>query len=199
MNFYANGTLDSAAALLLAAVLGLLFGFWLERAGFGSAKKLTAIFYFRDWAVLKVMFSAMAVAAVTLQGLSMAGLVDLDQLYVPDTRIAAQAVGGAVFGLGFVVGGYCPGTAAVALGSGRLDAFVFLLGAGLGSLAFAAVAPSLDGLRATGDCGTCSLVDLLGLDGMTGALGLLGVALLAFAMAHAVERRMRALPEEGAP
>lgn len=199
MNSFANGTLDSDASLLLAVAIGLLFGFWLERAGFGSAKKLTAIFYFRDWAVLKVMFSAMAVAAVSLQALATAGLVDLDQLYVPDTRIAAQAVGGAVFGLGFVVGGYCPGTAAVALGSGRLDAFVFLLGAGLGSLAFAAVAPALDGLRATGDCGACSLTEVLGIDGITGALGLLVVALLAFVMAHAVERRMRTIPEEGAP
>lgn len=197
MNLFAADALDSPTALLLAAAIGLLFGFWLERAGFGSSRKLTAIFYFRDWAVLKVMFSAMAVAAVSLQGLALAGFVDLERLYVPDTRIAAQAVGGAVFGLGFVVGGYCPGTAAAALGSGRLDALVFLLGAGLGSLAFAAIAPALDGLRATGDCGTCSLVDLLGIDGMTGALGLLLVAAMAFAMAHAVERRMRSIPEEG--
>lgn len=196
MNFYASGSLDSAAALMLAAVIGLLFGFWLERAGFGSAKKLTAIFYFRDWAVLKVMFSAMAVAAVTMQALAMAGVVDLGALYVPDTRVAAQAVGGAVFGLGFVIGGYCPGTAAVALGSGRFDALVFLVGAGLGSLAYAAVSPSLDGLRAAGDCGTCDLASMLGVDGMTGALGLLAVALGAFVLAHAVERHMRGVPEE---
>ena len=67
MNLYAQGLLDTPLGLLLALVVGLGFGFWLERAGFGSSRKLTAIFYLRDFAVLKVMFSAMVTAALGLQ------------------------------------------------------------------------------------------------------------------------------------
>ena len=48
----------------------------------------------------------------------------------------AQIVGGLIFGVGFVMGGWCPGTAAVGLASGRLDALVFLAGAGIGSVLF---------------------------------------------------------------
>lgn len=195
MNLYANDLLQSPFGLLASLLLGALFGFWLERAGFGSSRKLTAIFYARDFAVLKVMFSAMAVAALVLQLLAWRGVVDPAQLYVPDTVLGAQAVGGALFGLGFVVGGFCPGTAVVGLGSGRVDALVFLIGAGAGSLLFAAVADELAGLRSLGDCGPCDAAVLAGVSPATGAVVLAAVALGAFAFAHAVERRMRARPE----
>ncbi|MEQ1634558.1 MAG: YeeE/YedE thiosulfate transporter family protein [Planctomycetota bacterium] len=195
MNLYDQGLLDTAVGFAAALVLGLLFGFWLERAGFGSSRKLTSIFYFRDWAVLKVMFSAMAVAAIGLQVLAAMGVVEPLQFYVPDTVIGAQAVGGVVFGLGFVIGGFCPGTAAVGLGSGRIDALVFLIGAGIGSMAFAAAAPAISPLRELGASGRSGIPELLGIDPMTGAIGLLVVALLAFVMAHAVEARMRRIPE----
>ena len=76
MNLYAAGLLDSPLGLGIATLIGVLFGFWLERAGFGSSRKLTAIFYFQDFAVLRVMFSAIVVAAVGLRVLAMADLVD---------------------------------------------------------------------------------------------------------------------------
>lgn len=195
MNLYSQGLLDAPLGLAASLLLGALFGFWLERSGFGSSRKLTAIFYFRDWAVLKVMFTAMAVAALGIQLLAALGVVDPTALFVPDTVVGAQAVGGVLFGLGFVVGGFCPGTAAVGLGSGRIDALVFLAGAGIGSLAFAGVAGPIEGLRTLGACGTCSVTDSLGISGPVGAVGLAVVALLAFVFAHAVERRMRAVPE----
>lgn len=199
MNLFALDQLGTPAALAAALVLGLLFGFWLERAGFGSSRKLTAIFYFRDWAVLKVMFSAMAVAGVGLQTLALFGLVDTSQLYVPDTQIAAQAIGGLVFGIGFVVGGWCPGTAMAGLGSGKLDALVFLVGAMAGSLLFAWIAPAFETVQGIGALGTCSIADALDVDPMTGAIGLLVVALMAFVMAHMVEAHMRKIPENGTP
>jgi uncharacterized membrane protein YedE/YeeE len=195
MNLYANGLLDTPYGLFASLAVGLLFGFWLERSGFGSSRKLTAIFYFHDWAVLKVMFTAMATAALALQGLAALGDVDLSALFVPDTVVGAQAIGGAVFGLGFVLGGFCPGTAAVGLGSGRIDALVFLVGAGLGSVIFAGLGDSLAGLRELGACGACSIPGQLGISPMVGALGLLAVALIAFVGAQWVESRMRAATE----
>lgn len=196
-NYFSLGQLDAPSALFASLGIGLLFGFWLERAGFGSSRKLTSIFYFRDWAVLKVMFTAMAVCGVGIQALASYGLVDTSQLYVPDTMVLAQALGGVMFGTGFVVGGWCPGTAAVALGSGKIDALVFLLGAMAGSLAFAWIAPAFEGVQQTGALGTCDIPQSIGIEPMTGALGLLAVALMAFVMAHKVEAYMRRIPEGG--
>jgi uncharacterized membrane protein YedE/YeeE len=187
MNLYAHGLLDQPIGLLMALVVGLGFGFWLERAGFGSSRKLTAIFYLRDFAVLKVMFSAMATAAVGLQLLAALGYVDLAALFVPPSIVWPQAVGGLLFGLGFVAGGWCPGTAAVGVASGKFDALVFLLGAGLGSLAFAGVQPQLGGFLQAGACAVGALPEQLGVSGMNGALALLAVALVSFVVAGKVE------------
>lgn len=190
MNLFDQGLLNQPIGLFAALAIGLLFGLWLERAGFGSSKKLTSIFYFDDWAVLKVMFSAMVTAALGLQLLGSLGIVDLQRLYVPETVIWPQLVGGLVFGLGFVMGGWCPGTAAVGVGSGRVDALVFLVGAGAGSLAFAGLQPHLGDFMQQGACGVCSLPEQLGATPAMGALVLLGVALVAFAGASMVESMM---------
>jgi uncharacterized membrane protein YedE/YeeE len=187
MNLYAHGLLDQPIGLLMALVVGVGFGFWLERAGFGSSRKLTAIFYLRDFAVLKVMFSAMATAAVGLQLLAALGYVDLAALFVPPSIVWPQAVGGLLFGLGFVAGGWCPGTAAVGVASGKFDALVFLLGAGLGSLAFAGVQPQLGGFLQAGACAVGALPEQLGVSGMNGALALLAVALVSFVVAGKIE------------
>lgn len=188
MNLYANDMLGAPLGLLLALLIGGAFGFWLERAGFGSSRKLTAIFYLQDFAVLKVMFAAMVTAALGLQLLAAAGQIDLATLYVPESILAPQALGGLLFGVGFVVGGWCPGTAAVGLASGKLDALVFLVGAGIGSLAFAWLQPSVSDFLHAGTCAIGSLPERLGVDGRVGALALTVVALGAFALATRVER-----------
>ncbi len=190
MNLYAQDLLNQPIGLVLALIVGSAFGFWLERAGFGSSRKLTAIFYLRDFAVLKVMFSAMVTAALGLQGLSALGYVDLGALYVPESIVWPQLAGGLLFGVGFVAGGWCPGTATVGVASGKLDAVVFLLGAGIGSLAFAGVEPRLGDFLQAGTCSISSLPQQLGISGLAGALGLLGVALVAFVVATQVERWM---------
>ena len=120
--------LATGTFLLLTLVGGLAFGVVLERAGFGSGCKLTAVFYGYDMAVVKVMFTAIVTAMVALWGLAAAGIIDMQQIYIVPTNYWAQLVGGLVFGAGFVIGGYCPGTAVVACASGRLDAVAFVLG-----------------------------------------------------------------------
>jgi len=190
MNLYANDLLGSPIGLLLSLLIGTGFGFWLERAGFGSSRKLTAIFYLRDFAVLKVMFAAMVTAALGLQALGALGYVDLAALYVPESILWPQLVGGLLFGFGFVAGGWCPGTAAVGLASGKLDALIFLLGAGIGSLAFAGVQPQLGDFLHAGTCAIGSLPEQLGVSGPVGALTLLVVALAAFVGATWIERIM---------
>ena len=168
-----------AASLGLAVVLGFGFGFCLERAGFGSARKLTAVFYFYDMAVVKVMFSAVVTAMVGLFALSAIGTLDLAELYLEPTSLAAQALGGLVFGAGFIVGGYCPGTAIAALATGRKDALAFALGMLAGVYAYAELTPGIETwIKATAQ-GEMTLPSITGLS--MGWFALAFVAFLLFA------------------
>ena len=135
--FYGLGTLDSSAAFFTAFVIGLFFGLALERAGFGSSRRLAGIFYFKDMSVLKVMFSALLTAMLGLSICVAFGWVDLpDQIYLMKTYYGAYIIGGLIFGAGFVMSGWCPGTAAVGMASGKIDAAVFFGGAIAGSILF---------------------------------------------------------------
>lgn len=123
--------------MLSGLLCGILFGYVLENAGFGSPVKLSAQFKLTDWAVFKVMFTAIVVAAVGLWLLRLVGLMRPDSIAVPQAAMMAAAVGGALVGAGFAVGGYCPGTSVAGLFSGRLDALVFIVGVLLGTTGFA--------------------------------------------------------------
>jgi len=123
--------------MISGLLCGFLFGYVLENAGFGSPLKLSAQFKLTDWAVFKVMFTAIVVAAVGLWLLRFAGLLKPDSIAVPQAAMVASAVGGALVGAGFAVGGYCPGTSVAGLFSGRLDALVFVVGVVLGTAGFA--------------------------------------------------------------
>ncbi|MCX7157537.1 MAG: YeeE/YedE thiosulfate transporter family protein [Rhodocyclales bacterium] len=125
------------SGMLSGLLCGILFGYALENAGFGSPVKLNAQFKLSDWAVFKVMFTAIVVAAVGLWLLRLVGLMKPDSIAVPQAALMASAVGGALVGAGFAVGGYCPGTSVVGLFSGRLDALVFIVGVVLGTTGFA--------------------------------------------------------------
>lgn len=183
--FFSDGTLGTPAAFLTAALVGLAFGASLERAGFGSSRRLAGVFYLRDMTVIQVMFTALATAAVGLALLERLGLVDRTTIYALETFLAPQAVGGLIFGVGFVVGGWCPGTALVGLASAKGDALVFLLGAMLGSLGYAAGWPALSGFAEAGACGVATLPQLLGLS--TGVTTLL-VVLMALAVFVVIDR-----------
>jgi hypothetical protein len=143
--FFKFGLFGDEVSLIVAFIIGIGFGFFLERAGFGSARKLCAQFYFKDLAVFKVMFTAIISAMVGLFWLSWIGFVDLSLVYVNPTFILPQTVGGLILGAGFVIGGYCPGTSCVAAATGRIDAFVFLGGFIAGVFLFGEAYPLLSG------------------------------------------------------
>ncbi len=187
---------STAASLGLAVVLGAGFGFCLERAGFGSARKLTAVFYLYDMAVVKVMFTAIVTAMVGLFLLSAAGLMDLGELYLEPTNLAAQGLGGLVFGAGFMIGGYCPGTSMAALATGRKDGMAFALGMLGGVVAYAEFTPGIETWVKDGSLGEMTLPTVTGI-GM-GWWTLTFVAFLAFAawgMARLEERFARLRPQ----
>jgi hypothetical protein len=98
--------LEGGAALGAGLVLGIVFGFLLERGGLGDPRKLTGLFYLQDFTMLKVMFTAIAVAAAGLGALVAGGVVDLDSLAVQPTYLWPQVLGGVILGAGFALGGY---------------------------------------------------------------------------------------------
>ena len=123
--------------LFAVLAIGVLFGFALERAGFGSAKNLTAIFILRDFRVFRVMFSAVLTSMLGAHLLHFLGLINLSLIPFAPTIFWSIVVGGLVFGVGFYLGGFCPGTAVVAMARGRLDGLAFLFGIVIGIWGFA--------------------------------------------------------------
>lgn len=155
---------SQSASLILAIVLGIFFGLFLERGGLGNPHKLVGVFYLRDFVVPKVMFTAILVASLGLYLLSDLGLMDMSRVWLVPTYFWPQLVGGALFGIGFVISGYCPGTAVAGLASGRLDALVTLLGIGAGSLVFAVFYPALEAFYQSSAMGRATLPGVLGLN-----------------------------------
>jgi len=183
--------------LAIALALGIGFGFSLERAGFGSARKLTAVFYLHDMAVVKVMFTAIVTAMVGLATLAAAGVLDVKELYLEPTNFAAQGLGGLIFGAGFIIGGYCPGTAIAAIATARKDGMAFGLGMLAGVLAYAELTPGIDAwIKATAQ-GEMTLPAVTGLAMGWYALAFVVFLLFAARGMAALERRFRYLRPQG--
>lgn len=177
---YPTGAIGDQGAFLANFFLGLAFGFFLERAGFGSSRKLANVFYFRDWAVLRVMFTAIVVAMLGLLYFGGLGWMEAEAINTGVTILGAQIVGGLLLGIGFIVGGWCPGTSVVGAASGKLDALVYIGGLVFGSALFGAGYDWLKPLYHWGEMGVQTLPGYLGLQpGVVAALVVL-MALAAF-------------------
>jgi hypothetical protein len=181
------------AGMVSGLVCGALFGWVLESAGFGSPCKLTGQFRLSDWSVLKVMFTAIVVAAAGLLGLQAMGWLQPDAVFVPSAMVVAAAVGGLLVGAGFAVGGYCPGTSVVGLFSGRLDAGVFLIGLLLGTFAFAGLyGPAVEAVMAAGEVmAGDSLPDAYGVPGWLVVLAMAMALVAVFVWGGRFERASR--------
>jgi hypothetical protein len=161
--FYEFGRFGDGASLVVAVLLGIAFGWFLERGGMGNARKIAGQFYFTDLSVLKLMFSAILTAMLGLFWLSWAGLLDLSRIYVPETFIAPQIVGGLVFGVGFATGGLCPGTSCVAAATGRKDGLALIGGMLAGVFVFGEAFPAIGTLADSTARGAWTLPQALGL------------------------------------
>jgi len=120
----------------LYMIIGMLFGAALEQAGFAYSPNLAAQFYLKDMRVLKVMFTAI-ITAMTLIFLSSGiGILDYAKVFVDPTYLWPGIVGGIIMGVGFTIGGFCPGTSATAAATGSIDALFYLGGMFTGVFAF---------------------------------------------------------------
>ncbi|NOX17103.1 MAG: YeeE/YedE family protein [Chlorobi bacterium] len=156
------GYFNDEISLVVAFVIGIGFGFMLERGGFGSARLLAAQFYFTDMRVFKVMFTAIVTAMTGIFYLAWIGWVDLSLVYFTDTFLIPQALGGLILGIGFVIGGYCPGTSGVAIATGRKDAVVYSIGGMFGIFVFGELYPYMSGFLKSTHLGKINLPELLG-------------------------------------
>nr|WP_321407535.1 YeeE/YedE thiosulfate transporter family protein [uncultured Carboxylicivirga sp.] len=175
--------------LLMAFIIGIGFGFVLERSGFSSSRKLAGMFYGYDTTVLKVFFTAAIVAMLGLLFFSLFGWIDLSLVYINPTFLWSAMVGGAVMGAGFITGGFCPGTAFCALSIGKLDALAFIGGLVIGVLIFTEGFPMWEGLFYAENMGTPTINQLLGMSRGTFGLLLILVALGMFFVGEWTERK----------
>ena len=141
--FFKFGYFNDEVSLIVAFIIGIGFGFFLERGGFGSGRLLAAQFYFTDMRVFKVMFTAIVTAMIGMFYFSWIGFVDLSLVYYGTTYLAADILGGLILGVGFVIGGYCPGTSAVSISTGRIDGMFYALGGFFGIFVFGEAYPLL--------------------------------------------------------
>lgn len=131
---------------LFAFLIGIAFGFVLESSGFSSSRKLAGVFYGYDTVVLKVFFTGAITAAVGLLFLSLFGWIDLSYIFINPNFLTSAILGGVIMGLGFIMGGFCPGTSFCAASIGKIDAMVFIVGLFLGVLIFAEGYPAWEGV-----------------------------------------------------
>jgi hypothetical protein len=178
-----------ALGLAFAVVIGIAFGFVLERSGFGRAQKLVGQFYGTDMTVLKVMFTAIVTAMLGMVILSGAGLFDLGsaQFNYP-TWLWPMTIGGFALGVGFITSGYCPGTSIVAAASGKLDGVATVGGVILGGLVYAEVEPKLGAFPSSGRMGTFTLPQLLHLPTPVVAALVVAMAVGAFLGAEKIQK-----------
>jgi len=192
--FFNHGLFGEETSLLVAVLIGIGFGFFLERAGFGSARKLVAQFYLTDLAVFKVMFTAIVTAMLGVALLGWLGVLDMPELYLVPTYWPSQIVGGLLLGAGFVIGGYCPGTSIAAAATGRIDGAVCGLGIATGTLGFAAAFPWIEEFYFAGSAGEMTLPQVLHLPYGVVVAGVVAMALGGFYGATLIERRFAGRP-----
>jgi hypothetical protein len=184
-----NYEVSNSVILAFALLTGILFGFFLEKAGFGNAKVLIKQFYLTDMRMFKVLFSAIVTAMLGIYWLSYFRILDITQIYINGTWLWPQILGGILFGFGFVLCGLCPGTSCVAAFTGKLDGLAVMGGMIAGIIIFGESSPSLNKYLNFSDLGDITIYELLNMN--YGLLIFLIVifAIIAFWLVGKVEQR----------
>ena len=146
--------------LFLGLITGVAFGILLQQGRVLRFEKQVGAMLLRDMTILKFMLSAIIVGTIGINLLVSAGVVELK---VKGTYVAANIIGGLLFGVGWAVVGYCPGTSLGAVGEGRYHAVWAILGMLVGAGIFAQAYPVLkDSVMNWGDFGKLTLPQLFG-------------------------------------
>lgn len=191
------GIIGTEFNLIIALILGFFFGLLLEQAGFSSSRKLVGVFYGYDFVVLKVFFTAAITAMVGIIFFNYLGWVDATYLYVNPLYLWPAIVGGAIMGVGFLLGGFCPGTSLTAATIGRVDAMVFIGGILIGVFIFGESFAGIEEFYTSSAYGGIKVFESLGISRGFFALALIVIALVAFAVTENIEKKVFAKIKPG--
>ena len=176
-----------SAALVASVVLGAIFGVLLHRGGVANYNVIVNQFRFRDFTVLKIMLTAIIVGGLGVLALNSAGLANY---HIKAANMLGITAGAAIFGVGMVLYGYCPGTGLAAVATGRLDALAGLAGMILGGIAYALTFDRVAAnILPVGAYGKLRLPELLGLPEWVCYAGLVVMAAGIFALVAKAEKK----------
>ncbi len=100
------GAINYVGMIIIAILIGIAFGYILQSVGMGNSRKISAVFYGKDWAVMRIMFSAVVTAMVLTYISYYLGILDISLVQFARLNLTGQIVGGLLLGAGMVVGGY---------------------------------------------------------------------------------------------
>ena len=139
-------------------LFGIAFGFLLQKAGVSDYNVLIGALRLTDLTVIRVILSAILVGSIAIYVLGKFGMV---RPHTKPTHYASNIIGGLIFGVGFGLCGYCPGTGAAALGQGSWDAFWGIFGMVIGSYIYAITGPNMKNLASIGNRGKLTVPKLI--------------------------------------
>ena len=148
---------DAIGRLLLGLGTGLGFGFLLQKGRAAKQESIPGQLLLEDWGVVKMMGTATATGALGVHALQRLGVVERE---IKPLKTGGVVLGGALFGAGMALFGYCPGTSVAAVGEGRTDALAGVGGMLLGALTFVRLYPRMKPLLERGDVGKKTLPEL---------------------------------------
>ncbi len=186
-----NGIINGSWDFVIAIVLGIAFGFILEASGFSSSRNITGVFYGYNFVVLRVFFTAVIVAMVGLLYFDYFGWIDMSKIFILPTYLTPMIFGGVIMGIGFILGGFCPGTSFTAIAIGKLDGLIFTVGLYLGIYLFSIGFPLFANFYNSGNLGNVTLTDVTGIPAYWFAIAFTVVALTAFWVTMFIEKRVR--------
>lgn len=176
---------------VIAILIGMAFGFILESSGFSSSRKLAGVFYGYDFAVLKVFLTACIVALIGLFYMDYLNWIDMSQLYVQPLYLWGAIIGGIIMGVGFLAGGFCPGTSLCAVAIGKIDGIVYTAGLFIGILIFSEMFSFLEPLFEKSNMGHVTMDETLNVSPYWIILVFTVLALLAFFVSDIIRKRVK--------
>ncbi|MCF6277802.1 MAG: YeeE/YedE family protein [Anaerolineales bacterium] len=181
------GLLGKPGTYLIFLLIGFGFGYALEISGFNKSTILAGQFYFRDSRVVKVFFTAIVIAMGLVFLTVTLGWLDYNTIWVPPTYLWPGIIGGLIMGVGFILGGFCPGTSFVAAATLKIDALVFVVGGLFGGWIFSETETLFPNFYNGSFFGRVTLMDLFNVSTGTAMLIVAVLALVFFTVMEKLE------------
>ena len=178
MNLPINAS--TTLGLVLAVAFGFIFGLLLHRGGVTSYNVIVNQFRFKDFTVLKIMFTAIVIGGIGVALLNGGGMA---KWHVKEADMLGIVIGSALFGFGMVVYGYCPGTGIAAVATGSVHALVGLFGMLAGGIAYAYSFPWINAhILTVGKLGKARLPEITHTPQWIWYAALVGIAIVVFGL-----------------